>query len=541
MKSARHWLVFLTAFIACNIPFDLQNTPGPVPVADASGIYGVWRGNLQDLNTNSGMQMNLYIQEDAKGFSGTVEFSTDKAITETHTITGITSGDRFQFSDADGRSFWGTFDQNSLHGFIGWDCFECDYWGEFTLARQTDPVPAAASTSPPATPGLILFEGTTDGDIVPASVDAATGLPTATIRVASDDPTKAIFIDANGIVSGYHYIEGQSSHTADIQWTPWHGNGAYALTAYLIEWTSAAGTIIGEQTINISVSGIPDGTPTVSEKFSQLYLERFGFYPPNPAFTRYVRLFPTALDPSQWVSAVYYGDYVYELKLTDDGEVSQFYTYTNFDHEYAICRPAGLIRMLAVIVDYGNTGVDPQIIVDDLHQSLAIANQRWADYATSIGLSQPIVQVELVTALAGAPSTPGQYLTVNETLARTGYDPAQFDVLTEIDLDRDNLATGQYGGLGVSLTGGCRPSGPNWVNIGMNVSSSEFPNVGASVFEHEFIHAMGWQHWWANENGSTPDWTRSGPYWMPVRMFGWVDLDGDGIIEIQDPTPYGIQ
>ncbi len=541
MKSARYWLVFLTIFISCNVPSNAQITSTAAGISDTSDIHGAWRGTLQDQNTNSSFQMNLYIQKSDKGFSGTVEFLIDNSITETHPITGAQIENGFQFSDAEGRSFWGTIDQGTMHGFVGWDCFECDYWGEYTLARQTDPVAAAAPTTESPTLGVIRFEGVTDGGTVSGAVDPLTGLPTATIRVASEDPTKAIFLDADNILAGYYYMEGGSSYTADIPWTPWHGNGLYALDAYLMEWTSAAGTIIGRQTININVSGIPDGTPTVSERFSQLFLERYGFYPPNPAFTRYIRLFPDLLDPSQWVSAVYYGDYVYELRLMDDGEVSQFYTYTNFDHEYSICRSSGVIRMLAVIVDYGNTGVDPNIVLDDLYQSLARANQRWADHATSIGLAQPILQVELTTALAGGPSTPGQYLTVNEILARTGYDLSQFDVLTEIDLDRDNLTTGQYGGLGVSLTGGCRPSGPNRVNIGMNISSSEFPEVGSSIFEHEFIHAMGWQHWWANENGGTPDWTRSGPYWMPVRMFGWVDLDGDGVIEIHDPTPYGIQ
>src|SRR5688572_25910099 len=146
MKSARYWLVFLATFISCNLPFGSQNTSTPVSVADTSAdIQEVWRGTLQDLNTNSSMQMNLYMQYEDRDITGTVEFLLDKEITETHSITGLLIGNGFQFSDADGRSFWGTSDQNSMHGFIGWDCFECDYWGEFTLSRQADPVLAAAS------------------------------------------------------------------------------------------------------------------------------------------------------------------------------------------------------------------------------------------------------------------------------------------------------------------------------------------------------------------------------------------------------------
>jgi hypothetical protein len=539
MKPSRGWLFLLVAIISCNLPFHPPAGPTASPSSRAPELHGSWHGTLQDLTTNSNLGMNLYLEKTQAGFSGRVEFTLKDTVTESYEISGLQAGNEFQFNESNGRSFWGVLEQETLHGFVAWDCFKCDHWGEFTLTRRTDLEPVAAQTASHAAQNLIRFEGIANGDTITGSVDPLTRLPTAMIGIASDDPGKAIFLDADGLATGYFDLNGQS--VAQLQWTPWHGNGAYVLDAYLMQSTSAAGTIVSQESIQVNVSGIPAGTPTVSERFSQLFLERYGFYPQTPAFTRYIRLFPEGIDPSQWVSAVYYDDYSYELRITDDGQVTQYYTYANFDDEYSICRPSGIIRMLAVIVDYGNTGTDPNLVVDDLHQSLAMANQRWADYSSRMGLSQSILQVELTTALAGAPSTPGQYLTTAEVSTRTGFDPAQFDLLAEIDLDRDNLATGQYGGLGVSLSGGCRPSGPSRVNIGMNVNASEYFRVGGSVFEHELTHAMGWQHWWANGQGSTPDWSSLAGRWMPARMFGWTDLDGDGVIEIMDPTPYGIQ
>jgi hypothetical protein len=540
MKPAHYWILFLMISLSCNLPFGASE-PASTLTGKNVDISGSWHGTLEDFTSKTTLEMNLQIQKTEKGFVGTVDFLEDGVIRESYQISGEQRDDGFQFSEAEGRSFWGTLDQGVIHGFVGWNCFQCDSWGKFTLSHQTDLDPAATSPAGSTSPGLIRFESLSDGATIVGTTDPVTGLPSATVRVISQDSSMPVFLDADGISSGYYYDPTQSSTTMDIQWTPWHGNGLYLLDLHLVEWTSAAGSIVEQQSITVNVTGIPDGTPTVEERFSQLFLERYGFQPTNPAFTRYIRLFPDAVDASRWVSAIYYNDYLYELQLMDDGSVSQFYTYTNFDNDYDICRPSGIIRMLAVIVDYGNTDIDQNAVVADLNQSVAAANQRWADYSTSMGLSQPILQVELVTALAGAPSIPGQYLTADEVRNRTGYDPAQFDLLTEVDLDRDNLATGQYGGLGVSLTGGCRSSGATRTNIAMNMSSSVDGFIGESIFGHELIHALGWQHWWSNGNGSTADWAEFGGIWMPYRMFGWMDLDGDGIIEIQDSTPYGIQ
>jgi hypothetical protein len=540
MKPARYCILILIISLSCNLPFGASK-PASTSIEKNADFSGSWHGTLEDFTSKTTREMNLQIQKTEKGFTGTVDFLADGVITESYQISGEQRDDGFQFSEAEGRSFWGTLDQDVLHGFVGWNCFQCDAWGEFTLSRPTDLDPAATSPAGSTSPGLIRFETLSDGATIVGTTDPVNGLPSATVRVISQDPSKAVFLDADGISSGYYYDQTQSSTTIDIQWTPWHGNGSYLLDLYLVEWTSAAGSIIEKHSITITVTDIPADTPTVAQRFSQLFFERYGFQPTNPAFTRYIRLFPEALDASRWVSAIYYNDYLYELQLMDDGSVSQFYTYTNFDDEYDICRPSGILRMLAVIVDYGNTDIDQNAVLADLNQSLAAANQRWADYSIRIGLSQPILQVELVTALAGAPSLPGQYLTADEVRNRTGHDPAQFDLLTEVDLDHDNLATGQYDGLGVSLTGGCRSSGATRTNIAMNMSSSADGFIGDSIFGHELIHAMGWQHWWSNGSGSTADWSEFGGIWMPYRMFGWTDLDGDGMIEIQDPTPYGIE
>jgi hypothetical protein len=147
-------------------------------------------------------------------------------------------------------------------------------------------------------------------------------------------------------------------------------------------------------------------------------------------------------------------------------------------------------------------------------------------------------------ANAGSPPRPGDFLTADEIRSRTGFDPTQFDLLVQIDMDADNVTVGQYGGRGVSFGGGCKPSGANGVNIGMNSNTSGFQpgeGPGGSIFDHEMTHGMGWMHWWPNQYADSASWINTYHFWNPYLFFGWTDTDGDGVIEIYDPSPYGLQ
>ncbi len=426
--------------------------------------------------------------------------------------------------------------------------------------RADGPTPdAAQATLPPdsketlveattdtSTPGLIRFVGIADGDTLVASIDKATGFPTAAVRIESDSDVSALSIglDANGLMVAHVGYEASAAlpYQRDVIWTPWAGNGEYELRVSLLDWDRAH-AVLSSSTVRVQVTGIPPGTPTIHEKFIQLYQQLYGLNLSAPAFARYNKLFPEALDDARWISAAYVGDSVYEIAIFDDGQVANTTGLLNRD-DGSFCRPSGTIRMLAVLVDYGNTNVTIPELEADLSFSLNRSNQRWEDYSRAIGLAEPILQVELTTAAAGAPVSAGQFLSADEIRSRTGYDPASFDVTVEVDIDAANQTVGQYGGRGVSLGGGCRPSGSGSVNIGMNAEAGGFQpggGPGGSIFDHELTHGMGWMHWWPNQYADSASWIQTYYAWDPYLFFGWTDADGDGVIEILDASPYGLQ
>ncbi len=402
--------------------------------------------------------------------------------------------------------------------------------------------PSIPSISIPASVSALLrFVELDQGGTIYASIDAATGLPTASVRVETSDSRLPVGLEADGLLVAIHADKsGKAPNQIKLDWTPWHGNGRYILNLQLLDWQNS--NIPSSRVLTVNVAGIAENVPAMKSRFIALYRDHFGLNLTDPVFARYNAPDGVTTEASRWVSAAYIENRLYEISILDNGVITSTSYTVNSDEGGGFCRPSGTIRMLVVLVDYGNTGLDLADAEDTLRAGLEEARARWVDYSSKIGLPETILDVEITTFAYGAPPQAGRYITPDEIRSASGLDTADFDILTQIDLDKENTTTGQYNGQGVSLGDGCRPSGSRRTNIAFNVrdrNSLENAMPG-SVFEHELTHSMGWMHWWPNQYGDGLSWVRSSEGWEPYLMFGWTDVDGDGVIEILDATPYGL-
>ncbi len=514
------------------------NLPGSAPaVHPITSIQGTWTGTLTDSNGGNSYDVELVLSQPGGNSDITGQLTltdqADASYQEIYSVSGTFLGNTFQFQQGEERFFWGTADSSGMQGQVGW-CYECAAWGEFSLSFSS------ASTN--ASSYSIRLVDLADGSAV-NPVMGENGLPVATTTIEVTGPVPAnsvIAIEADNLWVAQVLTDGTDPFTTSMQWTPWHGNGEYTLTVQALN--PDAGGVLVSQATQVTVSGIPDGTPTVPERIIQVYQEQFGLTLTAPAFARYTKPGDFAVEESRWVSIAYIGNKMYEVSIFDNGFAGGM-AYKIETGDNGFCRPAGEYSMLAIFVDYGNTGLDPSAGAAPMEAWRQHANQVWAEYSASIGLDQPILQISsLETAIVSAPPVPGQTLTIDQVRNLTGKNPSDFDWLVEIDLDANNTVAGQYGGLGISLNGGCLPGGAQRVNIAYSVLSESDLLDGApgSVFAHELEHGMGWQHWWPNglaDNAGLL--TRN--FWMPTLLFGWTDTDGDGTIEIYDTsTPYGL-
>jgi hypothetical protein len=408
---------------------------------------------------------------------------------------------------------------------------------------------AEPGTATPAAGGAaISFLSLSEGATLAAAVDPAGFAQAAVTLEAAGDAVKDIILEADGLqVARAHNDSSVHPFRADLSWTPYHGNGKYTLTAFARTADAAENhfTPVANVSLSVEVEGIPAGAPSLRDRFVRLYSERFGLTVPIPPLARYIRPNPAALDPSRWVSVVYLGDHDYEIDLMDDGSVQT--TRMAVNHAEAglatICRPMGILKMLVVFVDYGNTG----IAQDQAFAALSAAQSESANwhqaYAAAHGLSAPLLQINTTPAFVSAPPVTGEFLTTDQIQSLAGFSTHDFDLVAQVDLDSGATLAAKYHGLGFTRYGGCLPGGSAQVNLFMTVQSTGDLDTGlyGSLLVHELSHNLGWQHWWPTGNGGANDqliWNYDNSAFAPL-FFGWTDVDGDGAIELFDSTPYG--
>jgi len=311
-------------------------------------------------------------------------------------------------------------------------------------------------------------------------------------------------------------------------------------------------------------SGAPSAALAVDEahrqRIIQAYRDAFGLELTAPAVARKDR-YGVPNDP--WVSVAYVGDVLYQVNLYPEGNVQTFATIlkvgakpppgVKYDSSPAF-RPTGTLTMLVVLLDYGNLGVTKEEALESLRQATASVNAEYARYSTAAGLANPVLQLDVTgVCLSPAPdlSKSGYALTPDLIPALTGLDPAAFDFTAQVDLDAENKARKALQSVGLDTYGWAAPGlglVPKTVNIWVSVDdksqlSGDESRLTRTLLSHELLHLMGYpaSHDWPCTDGTTVDTAdQCDAYNMPTLMLGWTDTDGDGVVEIKDPQPYGL-
>ena len=422
-------------------------------------------------------------------------------------------------------------------------------------ATATPLVPTLSPTlrPPTSTPApQVWFIDVQDGQVLTAELHPDSHLPMVSLQIG--------FAPDNSGIASYFVLDADGMQVARVQntfldqaasttfnWTAWHGNGTYRLDLYKIAY---GGRILSQQTINISVTGIPDDVPTVAQRFQAAYLQYFGLHLTAPVFAHYMVENPELSNKNRWISTAYIGDTFYKILIFDEIDSTQWFwrpMVSMVPGSGSVCRPVGDYKILLMVVDYGNTAIDHEKVLEKLAASEAVANQRWSDYSTSLGLAAPVMHIETTQAYLEAPPSPGKLLTVEQVKSLTGYDPADFDILVEVDLDLNfdlNMMFPNnsyvYDPRGVALMGACQPGGTREVNIIVGIDQPKNVNAGIDlVYDHELVHLFGWEHEWPDRDGSGPA-QYNQLHCFPYTLLGWTDTDGDGVIEILSAHPYGL-
>ena len=122
-------------------------------------------------------------------------------------------------------------------------------------------------------------------------------------------------------------------------------------------------------------------------------------------------------------------------------------------------------------------------------------------------------------------------MSVRAAVEQRGFAPASYQFIVSINLDPARSEGGFAGAAGFVYMG-------NFGRWSRPLTAAEWVNVANAVYHHEVAHHWGWpgSHDWAPQcNGQSV----YRPFIVPPILFGWEDVDGDGVPEILDATPYG--
>jgi len=417
-----------------------------------------------------------------------------------------------------------------------------------TVSEPPTPSATPEPTATPEPPTSITILGLEDGDTVTLTEGVLGPEALVTVEATGLVYDDRVYLQADGLVMAMERnSQALPTFTTELPWWPWHGNGDYELLINLC--LADFGCYSTSERLTVTVADFPAGTPTIRDRFISLYQQNFDITLTAPAVSRYVKPWDDVVDDTRWVSVAYIGDMLYRIDLFDDGTTSVIgrpLNHMDLSGWMPICRPTGDYQFLVIFVDYGNTGLTQEDVLSVLDMAAAEYNQVFMDLSVAQGLDSPILHVETTGAYVTPPPQHGDVFPGARIEELTGYDPDAFDIIVQVDMDANMTFSQTFGAVGFGGTGCWDTERSAGIDIYFPIRNREDlmdePLLG-SVFDHEFSHCMGWEHAWPNGDASVAeqfvvDWQHNATF--PTMLFGWEDMDGDGIVEILDPDPYGM-
>ena len=195
--------------------------------------------------------------------------------------------------------------------------------------------------------------------------------------------------------------------------------------------------------------------------------------------------------------------------------------------------PAATFRVLSIVVHHPDTiGSDPLAMWQQAQDEV---NQQHARFAKEHGYAAPLVAFanRNLVLEAGELATPDNPDALAAALKTHDVSPADYGIVMVINIDPAR----SEGGWAGTLVGRRSVYVGNFAHWKTVLSPRDWSGIARTAYQQLMAYHWGWQTDWTPTCGGT----RLGyePFITSPRLFGWEDVDGDGVPEIMDPRPYG--
>lgn len=270
----------------------------------------------------------------------------------------------------------------------------------------------------------------------------------------------------------------------------------------------------------------PAPSPELEAAVREGYEREFGESIPRPAIYNDPRSV-NCLGEGHLTTTAYLGrDRVLYMYLSRDGA-----TVKSKQEARATLPPAGTFRVLTLLVDHPET---TRGLVALWEAAQARINREHAEFASSRGYDSPIVVFENTNVVVepsqiGDPRSESDVMSAVES--QGDISAGGFDIIMSINIDPSELEGGFAAGAFVYVG--------NYWPWEEPLTAHGMYDIASTAYHHEVGHVWGWPgtHDWSGSCGTTDLGFK--PFIVAPILFGWEDVDGDGVPEILDATPYG--
>jgi hypothetical protein len=197
-----------------------------------------------------------------------------------------------------------------------------------------------------------------------------------------------------------------------------------------------------------------------------------------------------------------------------------------------VLTPAGTFRTLVVVLRHPETlGPDGLALLETAQEYV---NELHRAFARVHGYDAPLVVFDSTNLVIEPDEVihPGSPVEVADAVRAHGVSTSDYDFVIVINIDPAVLEGGFANPGGFIYVG-------NFLQKSEPLDASDWQSVAEAAYVHEVAHHWAWPstHDWASSCGDVE--LGFEPFVVPPILFGWEDIDGDGVAEILDDTPYG--
>jgi hypothetical protein len=197
-----------------------------------------------------------------------------------------------------------------------------------------------------------------------------------------------------------------------------------------------------------------------------------------------------------------------------------------------VLAPAGTFRVLSIIIRHSDTVGSTALI--DWQRAQNLINRQHAQLAREHGYAAPIVafQNDNVVLEPRELSTPENSESVAAAMESHHISPARYDTVVLINIDPRRPEGGR-----TTVEGQRSIYVGNFAHWTSPMGARDWDAIARTAYQQLMAYHWGWQTDWTPTCGGTQ--LGYEPFITSPTLMGWADVDGDGVPEILDHTPYG--